>query len=135
MVKYSRKIHFPLQVTFSTKICHISFVNKNNNNIGRRPREKLTIFKNSKQWEPTQMKNHILYINLIASDSIIYERSSTAPPSYLYRVLLEIYMSFTEPLERPIVILFSHYNGLGPRVRGDHGQDYSAKFFQRGYVE
>ena len=100
--KYSRKIHFPLQVTFSTKICHISFVNKNNNNIGRRPREKLTIFKNSKQWEPTQMKNHILYINLIASDSIIYERSSTAPPSYLYRVLLEIYMSLTEPLERPI---------------------------------
>ena len=99
---------FRKQVTFSTKICHISFVNKNNNHIGRRPREKLTTFKNSKQWEPTQMKNLILYINLIASHSLMYERSSTAPPSYLYRVLLEIHMSFTEPSERTIVILLSH---------------------------
>ena len=46
------------------------------------------------------MKNLILYINLIASHSLMYERSSTAPPPYLYRVLLEIHMSFTEPSER-----------------------------------
>ncbi len=105
---------FSLKVTFSTKICHISFVNKNNNSIGRRPREKLTIFKNSNQWEPTQMKNLILYIILIASSSIIYERSSTAPPPYLYRVLLEIHMSLTKPLERPISYSLSHYDGLGP---------------------
>ena len=81
------------------------------------------------------MKNLILYINLIASHSLMYERSSTAPPSYLYRVLLEIYMSFTEPLERPISNSLLALRRLGPRVRGDHGQDYSATFFQWGYVE
>ena len=91
---------FRKQVTFSTKICHISFVNKNNHHIGRRPREQFTTFKNSKQWETTQMQNLILYINLIASHFLMYERSSTAPPPYLYRVLLEIHMSFTEPSER-----------------------------------
>ena len=46
------------------------------------------------------MQNLILYINLIASHFLMYERSSTAPPPYLYRVLLEIHMSFTEPSER-----------------------------------
>ena len=46
------------------------------------------------------MQNLILYINLIASHFLMYERSSTAPPPYLYRVLLEIHMSFTKPSER-----------------------------------
>ncbi len=108
---------FSLKVTFSTKTCHISFVNKNNNRIGRRPREKLTTLKNSNQWEPTQMKNLILYIILIASSSIIYKRSSTAPPPYLYRVLLEIHMSLTKSLERPIRYFSRTTTGSGPRVR------------------